>query len=196
MQLSLTSAADDEQAQSSHGVVASVNLSPVHGFSKDPALEVRLLAGLGVEGDAHCGTTVRHRHDRRRDPKRPNLRQVHLIGTELLDELAALGHPVAPGDLGENLTTTGLDLLSLPAGTLLRIGGAAEVALTGLRTPCRLIDGYRPGLMRRMWGVDERGRRTRRAGAMGVVRSSGSVRAGDPVTVVLPAGPHLPLGPV
>lgn len=196
MELSAATARSGERERPRDGLVASVNLSPVHGFSKDPALEVRLLAGLGVEGDAHCGTTVRHRHDRRRDPERPNLRQVHLIGTELLDELTALGHPVSPGDLGENVTTTGLDLLALPVGTVLRLGEQAELSLTGLRTPCRLIDGHQPGLMRRMWGVDEQGRRTRRAGVMAVVDRGGAVRPGDRLTVVLPADRHLPLGPV
>jgi MOSC domain-containing protein YiiM len=175
------------------GQVTSVNLSAVHDFSKTPALETRLLAGLGVEGDAHCGTTVRHRYDRRRDPDRPNLRQVHLIGTELLDDLARQGYAVRPGDLGENVTTTGVDLLALPVGTLLRLGDEAEVRLTGLRTPCRLVDLFRPGLMRRLWGVDEAGRKVRKAGVMGVVTSGGVVRPGDPVTVVLPPEPRRPL---
>ena len=178
------------------GHVTSVNVSAVHDFSKVPALEARLLEGLGIEGDAHCGTTVRHRYDRRRDPHRPNLRQVHLIGTELLDELAQHGHRVRPGDLGENVTTTGLDLLSLPVGTLLRLGDDAEVRLTGLRTPCRLIDAFQAGLMRHMWGLDEAGRRTRRAGVMAVVVADGVVRAGDPLAVVLPHGPRVPLPPV
>jgi MOSC domain-containing protein YiiM len=176
--------------------VTSVNVSAVHAFSKTPALEVSLLAGLGVEGDAHCGTTVRHRHDRRKDPSRANLRQVHLLATELLDELAQQGHPLRPGDLGENVTTTGVDLLGLPAGTVLRLGDEAEVRLTGLRTPCTLIDAFRAGLMRRLWAVDEEGRRTRKAGVMGVVERGGVVRPGDPLDVVLPPEPHAPLPPV
>lgn len=178
------------------GHVTSVNVSAVHDFSKVPALEARLLEGLGVEGDAHCGTTVRHRYDRGRDPHRPNLRQVHLIGTELLDELAQHGHALRPGDLGENVTTCGVDLGRLPAGSVLRLGEEAEVRLTGLRTPCRLIDAFQAGLMKRMWGVDEAGRRVRKAGVMGVVVSGGVVRPGDPLTVVLPPQPRSPLGPV
>lgn len=178
------------------GHVTAVNVSAVHGFSKQPALEVRLLAGLGVEGDAHCGSTVRHRFDRRRDPRRPNLRQVHLVGAELLEELARAGHSVHPGDLGENVTTAGLDLLSLPEGTVLRLGAQAHVTLTGLRTPCRLIDTFQPGLMRRLWDVDEQGRRQRRAGVMAVALAGGVVRPGDPVRVLLPGPPHRPLGPV
>jgi MOSC domain-containing protein YiiM len=176
--------------------VTSVNVSAVHGFSKTPALETRLLAGLGVEGDAHCGTTVRHRYDRRKDPRRPNLRQVHLLATELLDELAQHGPALRPGDLGENVTTTGVDLLALPVGTVLRLGQEAEVCLTGLRTPCSLIDAFRPGLMRKMWALDEDGRRVRRAGVMGVVHGGGVVRPGDPVHVVPPPEPHAPLPPV
>jgi MOSC domain-containing protein YiiM len=176
--------------------VTAVNVSAVHGFSKVPALEVRLLDGLGVEGDAHCGMTVRHRFARRKNAEKPNLRQVHLIHAELFDELARVGHPVRPGDLGENVTTTGVDLLGVPTGAVLRLGADAEVEVTGLRTPCRLIDGFRPGLMQHMWYVDAHGRQARRAGVMGVVRHGGLVRAGDPVTVVLPAGPHRPLAAV
>jgi MOSC domain-containing protein YiiM len=176
--------------------VTSVNVSAVHSFSKEPVLEARLLEGLGVEGDAHCGTTVRHRYDRRKNPDRPNLRQVHLIGTEVFDELAQHGHALRPGDLGENLTTTGIDLLGLPTGTVLRLGVEAAVQLTGLRTPCSLIDSLQPGLMRKMWGVDEAGRRTRKAGVMAVVIAAGAVRAGDPLSVVLPDGPHVSLPPV
>lgn len=180
----------------SPGRVASVNVSAVHDFSKTPALEIFLLEGLGVEGDAHCSTTVRHRYDRRKDPDRPNLRQVHLIAGELLAELARHGHVVGPGDLGENLTTTGLDLLALPTGTTLRLGEAAELRLTGLRTPCRLIDAFQAGLMKKMWGPPVAGRRTPRAGVMAVVSAGGRVRPDDPVSVVLPEAPHTPLGPV
>jgi MOSC domain-containing protein YiiM len=176
--------------------VTAVHVSAVHGFSKVPALEVRLLAGLGVEGDAHCATTVRHRFARRKDATRPNLRQVHLLHAELFDALTPLGHHVAPGDLGENVTTTGVDLLALPTGAVVRLGDEAEVEITGLRTPCRLIDTFQPGLMQHMWYVDRSGRRTRRAGVMGAVRSGGLVRAGDPLAVVLPPGPHRPLTPV
>ena len=188
--------AADEPAHTVAARVASVNVSAVHDFSKAPALEARFLPGLGVEGDAHCGTTVRHRHARRRDPDRPNLRQVHLIAAELLDDLARQGRLVRPGDLGENVTTVGVDLMGLPEGSVLRLGTTVSVRLTGVRTPCRLIDGFEPGLMREMWHLDPAGRRAPRAGVMGVVVSGGVVRAGDPLDVVLPGGPHVPLGPV
>ena len=176
--------------------VVSVNVNAVHTFSKEPALEAHLLAGLGVEGDAHCGTTVRHRFDRRREPERPNLRQVHLIQADLLEDLARLGHVVHPGDLGENVTTSGVDLLALPVGTVLRLGDTAEVRLTGLRTPCKLIDAFQPGLMRQLWVEHDQGRRARRAGVMSVVLTAGVVRPGDPLTVALPEPPHHALGPV
>ena len=177
-------------------VVTSVNVNARHGFSKPPALEIRLLAGRGVEGDAHCSTTVRHRFSRRRDPGGANLRQVHLFGTELLDDLARRGWEVGPGDLGENVTTAGLDLLALPRGAVVHLGDQAAVEITGLRTPCRLVDDFSPGLMKQLWGVDDQGRRARRAGVMAVVLTDGVVRPGDRLTVVLPTGPHERLGPV
>jgi MOSC domain-containing protein YiiM len=149
-----------------------------------------------VEGDAHCGTTVRHRYDRRRDPDRENLRQVHLIGTELLDEMAPHAHALRPGDLGENVTTTGVDLMALPTGSTLRLGEEAAIRVTGLRTPCRLIDAFQAGLMRHMWTRDAEGRRSPRAGVMAVVVAGGVVRPGDPLTVVPPDGPRVPLRPV
>ena len=188
--------APNEVSSALGGLLVSVNASPAHSFSKSPALEARLLAGLGVEGDAHCGTTVRHRFARRKEPGRPNLRQVHLLAEELFAELADLGHGVGPGDLGENLTTRGVDLLTLPTGTVIRVGDAAAVRLTGLRTPCTLIDGFQDGLRKKMWGRDAHGQAIRRAGVMAVVESGGVVRPGDPLDVVLPPGRHEPLLPV
>jgi MOSC domain-containing protein YiiM len=176
--------------------VAGLALSPRHRFSKEPVPEVRLLAGHGIEGDAHAGTTVRHRSRRRFRPQDPNLRQVHLLAGELLDELTAKGYDVAPGRLGENVTTVGVDLLALPTGTVLRLGEAAEVEVTGLRNPCVQIDRYSDGLMAQVIGRSDDGEVVRRAGIMGVVLTSGTVRVDDPLTVVLPPGPHQPLRPV
>ncbi len=170
--------------------VTSVNVSAVHDFSKSPQPEIRLLEGLGVEGDAHCGTTVKHRSRVRRNPSDPNLRQVHLLQSELFDEVAQNGHPLRAGDMGENVTTTGIDLLALPRDTVLRLGDTAEVRLTGLRNPCWQIDSFQQGLLKHMLGVGEHGRIVRRAGVMAVVRRSGPVRAGDHVGVVLPDLPH------
>jgi MOSC domain-containing protein YiiM len=177
------------------GVVVGVHRSARHGITKATEASITLLTGLGVEGDAHAGETVQHRYQAAKDPTRTNLRQVHLIPTELLDELADQGHPVAPGQLGENVTTSGLDLQALPAGARLHLGPDAVVELTGLRTPCRLIDRVAPGVMSRLIDRDD-GRVVRRAGVMSIVVTGGVVHPGDAVRVVLPAGPVPPLEPV
>jgi MOSC domain-containing protein YiiM len=177
-------------------VVTAVSRSGRHTFSKPTQLMIRLVAGLGVEGDAHLGETVKHRSRVARDPTQPNLRQVHLMHAELFDELAAAGFRVAPGDLGENVTTRDLDLLGLPAGTLLRLGDTAVVEVTGLRNPCVQLDKFRKGLMAATLDRDPQGNLVRKAGVMAVVREGGEVRAGDAITVTLPPGPHRPLVPV
>jgi len=176
--------------------VAAVAATAGHRFSKQVRPAIRLLEGLGVEGDAHLGATVQHRSRLRRGRTLPNLRQVHLLPTELFDELRAAGHPVAPGDLGENVTTTGVDLLELPTGTVLALGAEAEVEVTGLRNPCRQIEDFQAGLLGQVLSRDQDGTVRRRSGVMGVVRRGGAVRAGDHVTVLLPGGPHRPLEPV
>jgi MOSC domain-containing protein YiiM len=176
--------------------VAAVATDAEHRFSKRVRPAIRLLEGLGVEGDAHLGVTVQHRSRLRRDPTAPNLRQVHLLPVELFEELHGLGHQVAPGDLGENVTTVDIDLLALPTGAVLVIGGGAEIEVTGLRNPCRQIDGFQPGLLERVLAREPDGGVRRRAGVMGVVRRAGEVRAGDELTVVLPEEPHRGLEPV
>ena len=177
------------------GMVVAVSRSPTYTFSKPNAASIRLLAGLGVEGDAHLGVTVKHRSRLARDPGRPNLRQVHLIHAELHDTLRAAGFAVSAGDMGENVTTRGVDLLGLPSGTLLRLG-TAVVEVTGLRNPCVQLDAFQAGLMRAVLDRDEHGNLVRLAGIMGVVRETGEVRPGDPVRVTLPPPPHRPLLPV
>ncbi|MBG0832027.1 MOSC domain-containing protein [Planomonospora sp. ID67723] len=164
-----------------------------HTFSKYNEPAIRLLAGLGVEGDAHLGVTVKHRSRVAQDPTRPNLRQVHLLQAELHDELEAEGFRVAAGEMGENVTTRGVDLPALPVGALLRLGAEAVVEVTGLRNPCLQIDGFQPGLLKRVVGRDETGRLVRRAGVMGVVVAGGEVRPGDVIGVELPPLPHRPL---
>jgi MOSC domain-containing protein YiiM len=176
--------------------VLAVSLRRGHHFSKTPAMSIRLLAGLGVEGDGHMGVTVKHRYDRRRDPARPNLRQVHLIGAELLDELRDKGFALGPGDLGENVTTAGLDLLALPTGTRLHLGSRAVIELTGLRAPCVLMDRFQMGLKAATQARDADGRVLCRAGVMAVVAGDGEVAPGDPIGVALPEGEHRPLMPV
>ncbi|MEU6339753.1 MOSC domain-containing protein [Streptomyces sp. NPDC046977] len=172
------------------GTVVSVSRDEGHHFSKPAHPCIRLLAGLGVEGDAHLGVTVQHRSRVAQDPTQPNLRQVHLIHGELLDELLAAGYEVAPGELGENVTTRGVDLLGLPVGTRLRLGAEAIVEVTGLRNPCLQIDAFRSGLLKQVVGRDEHGAVVRKGGIMGVVLTGGEVRPGDGVGVELPQEPH------
>ncbi len=176
--------------------VVSVSLRKGHHFSKTPALSIRLLQGLGVEGDAHMGATVRHRYKVRKDPTQPNLCQVHLIHAELFDELRDNGFEVRPGELGENITTSGLDVLSLPTGARLHLGDSAVVEVTGLRNPCVLLDRFQHGLMAATLDRDADGKLVRKAGIMGIVLSAGDVRPGDSIHVALPETPHRPLQPV
>ncbi len=175
------------------GQVVSVSLSVRHDFSKDRVQSIRLLPGLGVEGDAHAGVTVKHRSRIAVDPSQPNLRQVHLIHTELFDELAGKGFAVVPGDLGENIATSGLDLLALPRGTVLRLGAEAAVQVTGLRNPCSQIEAFQPGLLANVVGKGDNGEIIRKAGIMSIVLAGGDVHEGDVIAVELPSGPHLPL---
>jgi MOSC domain-containing protein YiiM len=173
-----------------NGTVVAVSRSPRHSFSKTPQLAIRLLAGLGVEGDAHAGATVKHRSRVAQNPSQPNLRQVHLIGQELLDELTAKGFRVWPGAIGENITTSGLDLLHMPLGSRLGLGESAVVELTGLRNPCRQLDKFQSGLMAAVLDREEEGRLILRAGVMGVVLAGGTICPGDPIAVTLPQGVH------
>lgn len=177
-------------------VVVAVASSAGHRFSKRQIDVIRLVEGQGVAGDAHSGVTVQHRSRVARDPTQPNLRQVHLIHQELLDEVEADGFTVPAGALGENITTRGVDLLGLSAGTVLRLGATAVVHVTGLRNPCRQIDEYQPGLLARTVSRDDSGAIIRRAGVMSIVQRGGLIRPGDPITVAPPAGPHRPLAPV
>lgn len=178
------------------GVVTAVSRSTDHTFSKHREEHIRLLAGLGVAGDAHAGRTVQHRSRVARDPTQPNLRQVHLIHAELHEELRAAGYSVDAGAMGENITTRGVPLLALSTGTHLRIGAAAVVEVTGLRNPCHQLDDFASGLLKAVLYRDADGALVRRAGVMGVVVTGGDVGPGDPVHVVPPAGPHQPLAPV
>lgn len=178
------------------GSVLAVSARSGHHFSKTPALSIRLLRGLGVAGDAHMGETVKHRSRVRRDPTQPNLRQVHLIHAELFDELRGKGFVVEPADLGENVTTSGIDLLALPAGTRLHLGESAVVEITGLRNPCIQIDDFQKGLMAATLDRDAEGNLVRKAGVMSIVITDGDIRPGDAIRVELPAEPHRELQPV
>ncbi|NLG99477.1 MAG: MOSC domain-containing protein [Chloroflexi bacterium] len=175
------------------GTVVAVSRSAAHTFSKPVQERIQLLAGLGVEGDAHMGETVKHRSRAARDPDLPNLRQVHLIHAELHEELRAAGFEVSAGQMGENITTRGIDLLGLPAGARLHIGDTAVVEVTGLRNPCKQLDDLQQGLMAAVLDRDEQGQLIRKAGVMGIVISGGEVKPGDPIVLELPPGPHQPL---
>lgn len=176
--------------------VIAVSRDDVHRFSKPVVDEVTLVEGWGIEGDAHAGTTVQHRSRVARDPSQPNLRQVHLLHAEVFDEVAEAGFRVEPGQMGENVTTRGVDLLGLPTGTLLRLGDEACVRVTGLRNPCQQINGFEPGLLREVLGRDEDGALVRKGGVMSVVVTGGVVRTGDRIRVELPTGEQQALQPV
>ena len=195
--LPTSGSSETAEAQIVAPTIVAVSRCRQHGFAKQPEPAIHLIAGEGVEGDAHRGTTVQHLYQVRRDPSRPNLCQVHLFAAEMLAELAGKGYGLQPGEIGENILTAGLDLLALPQGTLLYLGAEAVVEVTGLRTPCSQIDGYRAGLQKHLWGPrDAKGKRTRRAGVMGIVLQGGEVRSKGTIRIEHPPGPHKPLGPV
>ena len=178
------------------GSIVALSRSAAHAFSKDAEPRLTLIEGLGIEGDAHAGVTVQHRSRVARDPSQPNLRQVHLLHNELLDALNGQGFPIRPGMLGENVTTSGVDLLALPTGTRLRLGQTAVVELTGLRNPCIQIESFHEGLLSEMVHRGEDGRVNRKAGVMAIVIRGGVIATGDAIEVELPAAPHRPLAVV
>jgi MOSC domain-containing protein YiiM len=178
------------------GRVVAVSRSASHTMAKPNQSSIRLETGLGVAGDAHQGVTVKHRSRVAKDPTQPNYRQVHLIHAELLDELDAAGFKIAPGQMGENVLTRGVDLLALPTGTRLILGETAEVELTGLRNPCAQLDGLQPGLMAATLDRDANGELVRKAGVMGIVLAAGEIRPGDAIRIELPQSPHRKLVPV
>jgi MOSC domain-containing protein YiiM len=178
------------------GVVTAVSLRKGHHFSKTNSQSIRLLKGLGVDGDAHMGETVKHRSRVAKDPTQPNLRQVHLLHEELFDELQARNFVVRPGEMGENITTRGIDLLGLPIGARLHLGDTAIVEVTGLRNPCVQIDRFQQGLLAATLDRDADGHLIRKAGVMSIVVTGGDVRPGDAIKIELPAEPHRRLQPV
>ena len=175
------------------GTILSVSKSESHTFNKYPCESITLLKGLGVEGDAHLGKTVKHRSRVAKDPTQPNLRQVHLIHAELFEEVGAKGFEVKPGQMGENITTQGIDLLGLPRDTILSIGPTAKIQITGLRNPCRQIDSIQQGLMKAVLDKDKDGNVVRKSGIMGIVLEGGEIRVGDEIEVELPAQPYVKL---
>jgi len=178
-------------------LIVATSRSSSHGFSKQPQPSLHLIAREGIEGDAHRGATTQHLYLKRKNPAQPNLAQVHLFASEMLDQLAVLGFPLKPGEIGENILTRGIDLLALPRGTQLHLGPEAVVEVTGLRTPCSQIDNHRKGLQQHLWGPPGAdGKKTRRCGIMAIVLTGGVVRPDDTIHITLPPQPHQPLGPV
>ena len=175
------------------GVAKAVSRSATHTMQKYNEQSITLLTGLGVEGDAHMGATVKHRSRVAADPTQPNLRQVHLIHAELHEELKGKGFEILPGQMGENITTQGIPLLDLPRNTRLYIGGTAIIEVKGLRNPCTQLDGIQEGLKKAVIDVDEKGQLVRRAGVMGIVIQGGVIHAGDKIEIRLPEIPYLPL---
>ena len=173
--------------------VIAVAFESGHNFSKIPKPAITLVAGFGVQGDAHSGKTVQHLSDKRKNPHAPNLRQVHLMHAELFDELAAQGIAVAPAQMGENIVTRGVDLLGLPRGTRLTIGEAAIIEITGLRSPCRKLNTIHPDLLKAVVEKRPDGSVNKKSGVMGIVITGGDIRAGDAITIDLPDGDHVPL---
>ena len=173
--------------------VIAVHKSATHSLHKYGQVHIHLLEGLGVEGDAHMGHTVKHRSRVAKDPSQPNLRQVHLIHAELFKELKGKGFNITPGLMGENITTKGIDLLALPTNTILKIGAKAQVQITGLRNPCHQLNGIQDGLMKAVLGKDSKANLIRKAGIMGIVVASGWIKANDTIEVQLPPQPYTPL---
>ena len=175
------------------GKVVAVARDCVHRFSKELVPEIRMLEGMGVEGDAHFGATVRHRSRMAVDPNQPNLRQVHLIHSELFSEVNKKGLVVRPADMGENITTVGVDLLALPEGTVLKIGQTVQLEVTSLRNPCKQIDNFQTGLLSAVLVNGENGQLFRKSGIMTIVKVGGLVKAGDTIQPIFPENPYLPL---
>ena len=178
------------------GVVVEVSSSPEHRFSKQARASIRLLTGRGVEGDAHAGVKIKHRSRLRRFSDAPNLRQVHLIHAELHDELSRLGFEIAPGQMGENITTRGIDLLDLSIGDRLQLGNEAQIEITGLRNPCKQLDRFAPGLRNAVLDRDERGHLIRKAGVMAIVLEDGVVQPQDAIEIIGRSETPTPLRPV
>ena len=175
------------------GKVFSVSKKSTHEFSKEIQEKIKLITMHGVDGDAHAGKYVKHRSRVKKDPNQLNIRQVHLMTSELFQEFQRAGHHVKPGDLGENITTVGIDLINLPKGTILKIGLEAEVEITGLREPCKQIEDFQDGLLKRVISKNNSGRLDVKSGVMSIVTQGGTVRPGDQIKVIYPNRPHVKL---
>lgn len=173
--------------------VFAVSKKESHEFSKEIQEKINLITMHGVEGDAHAGKYVKHRFRVKKDPNQLNFRQVHLMTSELLEELRGAGHHVKPGELGENITTVGIDLTNLPKGTILKIGSEAEVEITGLREPCKQIEDFQDGLLKKVISKNKSGKFDVKTGVMSIVTRGGTVRPKDKIQVIYPNQPHAEL---
>jgi len=175
------------------GFVKALSRSKNHTLIKKNETQIKLEKGLGVERDAHFGKTVKHRSRVKKDPNQPNLRQVHLMHSELFEELSQKGFDVSAGEMGENITTTGIDILHLPVNTILHIGENAQIQLTGFRNPCAQLDGIQKGLMKALLTVDNDGNLFRKSGVFGIVLKGGIITVKNKILVELPEKPHIKL---
>ena len=175
------------------GHVIALHRSAVHNFSKQPETSLNLLQGLGIEGDAHMGATVKHLSRVAADPNQPNLRQVHLLHAEMIDEICGKGFSIKPGDVGENITTHGIDLINLPRHTRLHVGSSVILSVTGLRNPCAQLDNFQAGLTQAFLGKTSDGKLIRKSGVMAIVLEGGAIHQGDEIRVEMPSQPHLAL---
>jgi MOSC domain-containing protein YiiM len=182
----------DVNHDSKESSVVAVHRKEEYGVFKEIQESVHLVKGFGVQGDAHMGTLVQHRYNKKQNPNQPNLRQVHLIQAELFDDLKELGLIVKPGEMGENITTRNIDIINLPLDTKLHLGDSAILQLTGLREPCGQLNTVQKGLKNAV--LDESGKS--RVGVMSVVLRGGAVKADDLIRVELPSEPHQDLQPV
>lgn len=178
-----------------HPKVITVASDTNHNIGKPVRERIKLIAGWGVEGDAHAGKTIQHRYDKKRNPNAPNLRQVHLMHSELFDQMQASGMTVGPGQMGENITTRGIDILNLPRGTQLKIGEAV-IEVTGLRNPCKYLNKIAPGLIKACLAKHEDGTNFPQSGVMGIILAGGDVKAGDAIQIIRPPKPYERLKPV
>ena len=144
------------------GTVVSLNISEKKGVRKKPVDEVLVKTDYGIEGDAHASSEWH--------------RQVSLLALESVKKMRDMGLDVNPGDFAENITTEGLDLVSLPLGTKINIGGVVvgEVSQIGKECHTRCAIYYQAGdcVMPKV-------------GIFIKVITGGSIRVGDSVEVVV-----------
>ncbi|SRR6266446_5986019 len=167
------------------GRVIAVCCNPEPDLPKPVVDAVHLIENWGVEGDYHAGSLVRHRYLAKKDPTRPNMRQVLLMDAAVFAELAQNDIHIGPGMMGENITIEGMAMMQLAVGTRLAIGSAI-VEVTERRSPCYQLNGIDPRLLKAVARKQD-GQAIFKAGIMAQILQGGWVRAGDLVKVLSPA---------